>query len=554
MVYRGKPSTGCKKCRQRKIKCDERPGGCLKCSDRGYNCPGYDDPLDRLFQNESARVESKAKKANEKAIELRSEREFKIQSRKAIIKIQDAIGSPLLCPLIDQGIAFFMMNYTIGLDQPPLQSVSYNRHLASHGFHPVIANAMTALGLSGIGNIYNDFNYQREASRWYLKALKMTNDALASPTEAKSDNTLLATMLLSNFEATSNGTSLAGFLNHINGSSTLLCLRGKQQFATPAGRRMYMQTVGVLTMMQMGRGDPLPDYVHRLNQESAKYEDMNDPGDQFYHLQIETIDFRAQIIHEEITDLYAILEKALAIDVKGQRILDALREAWCYESVRVEPNTPSVFGDTYHIYPSLDAAQKWNWVRYNLIYIHDVIRNTLLMGFSSRPPVFTGERFARLLQESTEMLYDMQYGILASIPQHLYDTPKSFSEITLPTVTSPDKPRYFWSNFNETPAGDKPNMEVQDRLPIVRISGGYSSMWALYIAGATPIASPESQEYILTSFKRIKAEFGINQAQVLAGMLRLRMQLDASGLIPMAIAPRYIPFGQHLDPEEVEST
>jgi hypothetical protein len=79
-------------------------------------------------------------------------------------------------------------------------------------------------------------------------------------------------------------------------------------------------------------------------------------------------------------------------------------------------------------------------------------------------------------------------------------------------------------------------------------------MWDLYIAGATPIASPESQEYILKAFERIKNEFGINQAQVLARMLRLRMYRDMSGVVPPGIVPRYIPMGPHLAHEEIQST
>lgn len=501
-----------------------------------------------MFKNESAEVETKARKAKEKAIVLRDERDFQLQNKKAIAKVQDAIGMPLLFPLIDQGITFFMMNYTIGLDQPPLHSKTYNQHLSTYGFHPIIATAMTALGLSGIGNIYNDSSYRDEAFRWYLKALNLTNKALTSTAEAKSDSTLLGTMLLSNFEATSNDESLEGFINHILGTTALLRMRGKQQFSTPAGRRMYMQSVGVLTMLQMGRGEHMPDFVHHLNGESEKYED-DSPGDLFYHLQIETIDFRADVIHDKMTDYYAIIDRALEIDARALKIVEGLGENWSYEDVPVSPGTPGVFGDTYHIYPHLEAAQTWNWIRYNRIYLHDIIRNTLLAGFATRPPIFTGKRYARLLQESTDTLYDMQAGIIASIPQHLYDTPRSFRDVSLPVLAAPNQHRYFWSNFSPNYVDDKPNPEVDERLPIVRISGGYSSMWALYLAGTTPIASPESQEFILSSFRRIKSEFGINQAQVLENVMRRKMRLDwtrpASSEIQLV--PRYIPHPQYVE-------
>ncbi|KAF2791308.1 hypothetical protein K505DRAFT_249232 [Melanomma pulvis-pyrius CBS 109.77] len=489
MVYRGRPSTGCLKCRQRKIKCDERPDGCLKCSSKGYTCPGYDTTLDRYFQDESAHVRQKAEKSKAKAIAQRDERDKKEKARMAILRVQEYIGLPLLSPLIDQGINFFMMNYTLGLDQPPIQSAAYNRHLSTFGFHPLIATSMTALGLAGISNIYLDANFKREAMQWYSKALQMTNAALASPTEVKSDNTLFATLLLSLFEATSNEKSLAGWSNHVSGSESLIRLRGVKQFSTSAGRRMYKQVVGLVTMNCMGMGKGLPEYVLAMNKEVQKLESIDDPGYRFFYLQIDTINFRAQIIQGEITDLHAIVERALELDEVAKSIFKESGSEWDFEVIQTEYGTPGVFGNSYHIYPHIAAAQVWNWVRYTRIYIHDIIRNT----------------------SST---------------------------------------RFFWSNFRVQDFRSEHMVEgsSEDRMPVVRISGGYSSVWALYVAGTTPIATPESQEFVLKSMDRVANEFGINQAKVLANCLKLKVHLDSTGQVPYEIVPSYLPKkGEHYE-------
>lgn len=107
---------------------------------------------------------------------------------------------------------------------------------------------MTGIGLAGTANLCMDSSLKREATKWYLSALKMTNKALMKQSEATSDNTLMATVLLGVFEATSNETSFNGWLDHVSGSSSLLRIRGPAQFRTPAGRRMYLQTVGLLSM------------------------------------------------------------------------------------------------------------------------------------------------------------------------------------------------------------------------------------------------------------------------------------------------------------------
>ncbi|KAE8148731.1 fungal-specific transcription factor domain-containing protein [Aspergillus avenaceus] len=40
-----KSRSGCTRCKQRKIKCDESSPQCSQCTRRGYNCPGYKHPL-----------------------------------------------------------------------------------------------------------------------------------------------------------------------------------------------------------------------------------------------------------------------------------------------------------------------------------------------------------------------------------------------------------------------------------------------------------------------------------------------------------------------------
>ncbi|CZR59107.1 uncharacterized protein PAC_08999 [Phialocephala subalpina] len=62
MVYLGgKPSTGCERCRARKIKCDRTAGGCINCEKRGYEFSGYRSEVDLKFRDESQQVARKSK-------------------------------------------------------------------------------------------------------------------------------------------------------------------------------------------------------------------------------------------------------------------------------------------------------------------------------------------------------------------------------------------------------------------------------------------------------------------------------------------------------------
>lgn len=575
MVYRGRPSTGCRECRQRKIKCDETLGGCLKCARAGIQCPGYDRSVDAFFHDETARTEVKAKKAKAKAIALRDARHAgsrtpSTTSDKLTVVAQNASPSLLLlAPLIDQGIAYFMSHYAIGLDQPSIHSDAYNKHLATSGFHPLVATSMTALGLAGVANIYQDTALKAKATKWYVDAIKMTNSALVHPKDVTSDTTLLAITLLGLFEATSNEHSLQAWGEHVNGAASLVKVRGMNQFASPAGRRMYLHAIGLLTMNCLADGTALPAYVQDMNEEIKKHHDTTDPRNRFFFLQQDVINLRAAIIASPAMNLQRILDRALGLDVAAENVFEHAGPEWGYEVVPLPEPAHFAYGATYHIYPSHGTAQTWNWVRYTKIYIHDIIRNTLLAGLATSPPVFAGAAHLDQLARSIQVLQQAQSDILASAPQFLHDVskfapppdayptplPSPSSILVSPTSpTSPAQPpprktpfstphKLFTDNFRADALPTDPSLNVADphttdRLPVVRISGGHSTLWALYIAGAMPTAARAPQDFILRCLGRFEREFGIMQARVLAAALRVKMARPEGG---EGVCPVYLP-------------
>ncbi|KAF2265484.1 hypothetical protein CC78DRAFT_532388 [Lojkania enalia] len=444
-----------------------------------------------------------------------------------------------------------MSNYAIELDQPPIQSEDCSRNLSTHGFPPIIANTITALGLAGIGNVYMDANFKREGTKWYLRALKMTNDAIVSPTEAKYDSTLLAAILLSMYESTINDKTVSAWSNHVEGSAMLIRMRGKSQFQNMASLRMYMQSLSLLSMNCIGKGETLPDFIHDLNKEFAKHGDPKNPVNLFQPTQIGAVDLRAHILNGIISDLPTIVDQAVKLDIQGKDVFDNAGDEWGYEVVRNNGNIPGVFESYYHIYTSVSAATTRNWVRYVRMYLHDIIRNALILGFSMSPPVFVSAKYIQLLQESTETLYLLQSEILASVPQQLHDIPNIMPPTTLRISTPPDmkspktgEKKLLWTNYRNE-SSPTPFISVsfafsKDRLPVVRMSG-YSVLWSIYMAGATPIATPESQQYVLKTLNRISTEFGIGQAKLLANALRAKIRLDEVAQSPFMVAPNYLP-------------
>ncbi|KAJ4364009.1 hypothetical protein N0V83_009464 [Neocucurbitaria cava] len=523
-----------------------------------------------FFHDETENVQARAKKSKAKAIAARDARDHR-DARATTLQVQ-AQGGParrLTTSLIDQGVAFFMAHYSVGIDQPPITSKTYYSYLSTDGFHPLVATTMTALGIAGVANLYADPALRREATRWYLHGIKMANTAISSPQEVKADSTLVAVNLLGMFEATFNDRSLSGWSNHVDGAASLVKMRGMEQFATPAGRRMYLHTIGLLTMNCMGKGIPLPDYVREMNAEVMDFLDIKDPRNAFFFLHIKTIDLRAQILNQQTLDLADIIRSALELDNIAISIFQDVAQEWQYEKVP-RGSQAGIHGDFYHVYTSAIAASTWNWVRYNRIYFHDIIRNCILAGFATSPPTLYGLDYHEQLAESTKILHEIQSDIIATMPQFLHDVPmvaptssttttSSTSTSPLPSPPTTPLPTRASSQPQASSRGHKGfhqnfraefgpafldlvgNGAVTDRLPIVRISGGYSTVWSLYVAGAMPTATPASQDYVYTCLKRIECEFGINQALVLANALKIKRYLDKSGAVAFGICPQYLP-------------
>lgn len=76
MVNTGKPSSGCKLCRARRIKCDEAKPACMKCLRSKRQCPGYRDPFEGKIRDETQSTIRKFKRTRiviEKAQVLQEE-------------------------------------------------------------------------------------------------------------------------------------------------------------------------------------------------------------------------------------------------------------------------------------------------------------------------------------------------------------------------------------------------------------------------------------------------------------------------------------------------
>ncbi|KUJ20016.1 uncharacterized protein LY89DRAFT_772794 [Mollisia scopiformis] len=546
--FGGKPSTGCESCRARKIKCDQKPGGCVNCEKKGYGCSGYRDEIDLRFRHESQHVAQKSRdrearrkasrsplpgsSASSSSANTSRPPEFSQSksgnSSASMLDTRRALGDDLISSqqdsflpdpalsyvlspnLDDQALAFFFSNHVIGEWR-----ASYRANLNSYGMDDALFAAVKAVGLAGISGHAHTPDMSVEARKRYLAAIQSVNNAIVFPESAKRDSTLVSIMLLSQIEALecSAPRSLTAWENHVKGAAAVLKLRGAEKLTTPLEVRLFVQAVSGLIVCCLKNRIHLPDHLFELRDVAGQCMQTNAPGWRMFHMHMLVTQFAADIKHKILTDPQSIISRALELDEMVSLIFLDSGPEWTFETIYDDSHPEIILLGHYYVYKTFMSAEVWNGMRSTRVLLHDQIRSTLLKGFATQPPLFSDEIYAVQFQASTDILYEMQNGLLASIPQQFLVMP-----------TSSNAPfRFPWSNFQPDIYNPSQNSSpVLERIPLMRNVGGYLLPWLLYRTGNMSITKKETLDAILRLLRLAGSEMGIQMAFVLAEHLEAK--------------------------------
>lgn len=358
-----------------------------------------------------------------------------------------------------------------------------------------------------------------QANKRYLSAIQLTNTALGSPVDVKKDSTLLAIMLLGVFETMTSGhqRSLSAWACHINGAAALIKIRGPEQLTSIGGVRMFMQASTSLMVSCLNVGMALPEHILALNAELAKRADLSDPTWRYYETMVLLTNFRAHIRCGTISEPQEILSRALEIDRVALSICANAPSVYEYETIYTHAEPGVIFAGCYHVYQDYMSASNWNGMRTVRMLLQDIIRDALLKFHYSRLSFSIDGQYTAQYQASTNTLYQLQYDVIASVPQHLGYTPTKSTSGGVSDHTFP------WSHFNSRLAPLVHTLSSKSKSagpPMIRSFGGYSLPWAIYLVGAVDFATEPVRKWAIGTLQTIGRSMGIQQAMVLADMLK----------------------------------
>ncbi|KAF2015755.1 hypothetical protein BU24DRAFT_491966 [Aaosphaeria arxii CBS 175.79] len=564
----GKPSKGCKNCRERKVKCDQKRPSCSQCLRTGRECHGYRDPLTMMFRNESDVVARKAQNRYEMLSRKSkkptysgehrgsdssssssssssstfsssstsssssshsqwSSRSSLRKSEQRIVPMKARSENPLALtyaavPSIeDQGMSFFLANFVQTPTFVPRGNFDFMLELLDRPDTTLaLRTSVTAAGLASLAITTKNPEVTKRAQQEYVSALNLTNKALQRTSTATTNSTLVSVILLGmyeNFMHNEHG-SLASWAKHVKGACTLMDLRGPEQLRDDVGLRIFQQFYGTILLVSLETGMPIPEPIIELRKEAVNIADYSVFGKSWT---TKMVGFMARAITlTQVTTKTPpeMLNDALELDRELDHLKTLIPNIWLYETVYLDEPDEYCYTDHYHIYLDPWVAQMLNNLRSCRLLLHGAIYTSLRKGLAHTPPLFTPEYAASQSKASLQVLRAGSAGICAATPQIIGQlpfptlNPAEASEATHPSdLIDAKDPKYRLQ-----PPGTFAN--------VAKPTGIYHLIWPLYAIGAAELSPPDLTAWTIKVLYFIALKIGMRQAVALADELSEKLK------------------------------
>lgn len=461
MTNSGRPSKGCRNCRERKIKvankllvsltaytnmgqCDQKRPSCTQCLKAHKECHGYRDLMKFMFRDESDVVVRKATIRYQELARAKVEKK-QIQATQrfgngttsvyppysqhhpayyqCFRRQVELLPAPTYEPLLDsEGICFFLSNW---VQQPSIvprcQFEFLPELLEDPNNERVLRASVAAAGLSGLAVTTKSPQIMKKAREQYGIALRLTNQALQSAAMATKDSTLVSVILLSMYEhlQSEEVNASSSWTKHIGGACALVSLRGPELIQRDMGHRIFRQLYAILLLAASEKKTAVPQpitelwntYVeggnHKVFGEWSVYEMVRRMRRVMF--------FISQ--HDSTVDLWSRVTTAIQHDQDLDCLEKGVPKIFAYRTKFLGGPREHVYGRFYHIYLDPWIVQMWNQWRVSRIHLHRIICAKIYQGIEQLPHIFTPEIASKYIQASEQIMRACSDAICASTPQ-----------------------------------------------------------------------------------------------------------------------------------------
>ena len=479
MVFRGKPSKACQRCRERRLKvgchnvcrgshlipiqCDLQKKSCSSCIRAGTQCRGYRD-------TESLRVNDQTETV-----------QAKLQTQKAKAPLAN-IPKSVTLDLQIRARELFFTSYIVDFSQ----TWDFLRPY----FGPCLAPEHLTLSIDAVSlaflshQVYSDMAVSLSRQK-YVSALRKTNAALQSVKTASNQTVLDASLLLDLFEKIDSRSYHTSDPNHahVNGALALVKLRGLDQFTDEASLGALMRLTMNLIIGCVNKKDPIADDLQDIRAHMVKHVEQ-DAKWMSTGLMIESVDLASEMKTYKTSHEQRII-KCEELDRKFEMLLQEF--ASTLVRVHVDHQSDRILEDYYEVYPNRRMTQQWNVSRITRI----IFNENIIEECTDKIDEFSKQHLTR----ARTVVHTMIRDICASIPQ-MTDCSWAAKHKLIPG--SP------WSHIHT----------LSHTLDV------YILIYALYVAAWAKNCLPPVRTWIEKQLDYIIDHFGIKEAADVRSILR----------------------------------
>ncbi|KAK4195245.1 putative transcriptional regulatory protein [Triangularia verruculosa] len=448
MVYGGKPSRGCRTCRQRRIKCDEGKPTCKRCEKSRRECGGYRPEFEIVHRDQTKSTVHRLRGSQTASTSPLPSSAAETNSR-ALVFVQEepqswgresSSPSPVITvPLAQRASCYFASNFILVpmTEKTPHGYMEYLIPLIeSEPADSSLRYAFNAcaFALLNHNNRSDSVDLAQLSLKQHTLALGKTYKALSHPAKATAHATLATVLLLSLYESiTANKESrMLAWRSHIDGAVNIIKLRGRDDICrTKTGALLFAAVRHQLVSRTLSSGMPIPfgtdwwmlpgaenNTILATSQHLAlKYTDLRTEFDRVLVGQAKT--------PQTIEQIHRLLQKVQALDREIVSWQASVPEQFCFQTLCwvCEDDTDltrhgdygqvEVFPGRIDVYPDFVTASAWNISR---------VCRLLLAALSIRLTAYNCSpidyRTTPGFQASSKICKETIPEILASVPYH----------------------------------------------------------------------------------------------------------------------------------------
>ncbi|OAL53354.1 hypothetical protein IQ07DRAFT_503831 [Pyrenochaeta sp. DS3sAY3a] len=485
MVFRGKPSKACERCRERRLRCNFHRPSCGGCQRARVACSGYRDTETIRIKDQTDFVTSK------------------VTGKSAVVQIKPNVTPPRLRHLPQDlqalGRDMFFAYYVADFSRT-WEFVYQYLDPSTSPEH--VSLGIDAASLAFLAHQVSSQTAHEMSRRKYGEALRKINKVLQNPESAKASSTFEAVLLLDLFEKImkSSVQLSASRHAHIEGALALVKLRGVESFTEGAELKALMGFTLDATICALTTGRYIPQVIRDIRVHAAPFVDTSYPKWKLGGIMLAVCDLGAEMRCGLLTSEERI-SRCQELDQQLKKVGLEAGPAWHYDRkvsvTDTRATVPDGFFPLYDIYPNRTITQMWNTLRLTRILLCEEIIASC--ASSSNPDS------AAQSEEAELALIGMIREICASVPQMTNCDYAALHKLSRGAQTGPGAQHTHTMSHN---------FDV------------YVLIFSLYIVAWARHCPPAAHDWAIKQLHHIADHFGIKEAALILDILETQEHIQ----------------------------